>query len=199
MAKLTRAFINEQKPPFSGFSASVPRGLLKSIWCFFCVLLGRQGARSCGYFNAKTRGSRRTAKSDRSKPALPVNYRRRVVSSAGSDGDGLKASETIWERRGRGDPTWLPWFASASGACRAPDDRLGIRESVSGSERANGAVDEPCRSRCVQNSGGFIIWRAAYLQTSAPPKPPATHGRTTVSRTLFRQPRAFAYLLRFNN
>ena len=32
----------------------------------FCVLLGRQGSRSCGYFNAKVRGSRRTAKSDRS-------------------------------------------------------------------------------------------------------------------------------------
>ena len=110
----------------------------------------------------------------------PVNYRRRV-SSAGSDGP--KASETIWWRRGV--PTWLPWFASASGACRAPDDRLGIRASVSGSERANGAVDEPCRSRCVQNSGGFIIWRAAYLRTSAPPKPPASHGRTAVSRTLF--------------
>ena len=76
---------------------------------------------------------------------------------------------------------------------------LRIRESVSGSERANGAVDEPCRSRCVQNSGGFIIRRAAYLRTSAPPKPPASHGRTTVSRTLFRQPRALAYLLRFNN
>ena len=60
--------IKEQKPPFSGFSASVPWGLFKSIWCFFCVLLGRQGSRSCGYFNAKMRGSRRrTAKSDRSK------------------------------------------------------------------------------------------------------------------------------------
>ena len=34
------------------------------------MLLGRQGSRSCGYFNAKMRGSRRTAKSDRSKPAL---------------------------------------------------------------------------------------------------------------------------------
>ena len=42
----------------------------KSIWCFFCVLLGRQGSRSCGYFNAKLRGSRCTAKSDRSKAAL---------------------------------------------------------------------------------------------------------------------------------
>jgi hypothetical protein len=62
--------IKEQKPPFSGFSASVPWGLFKSIWCFFCVLLGRQGSRSCGYFNAKMRGSRRTAKSDRSKAAL---------------------------------------------------------------------------------------------------------------------------------
>ena len=110
----------------------------------------------------------------------PANYRRRV-GSTGSNGP--KASETIWWRRG--DPTWLPWFASASGACRAPDGGLGIRASVSGSERANGAVDEPCRSRCVQNSGGFIIWRAAYLRTSAPPKPPASHGRTTVSRTLF--------------
>ena len=62
-------FTKEQKPPFSGFSASVPWGLFKSIWCFFGVLLGRQGSRSCGYFNAKMRGSRRTAKSDRSKPA----------------------------------------------------------------------------------------------------------------------------------
>ena len=110
----------------------------------------------------------------------PVNYRRRV-GPTGSDGS--KASETIWGRRG--DPTWLPWFASASGACRAPDGGLGIRASVSGSERANGAVGEPCRSRCVQNSGGFIIWHAAYLRTSAPPKPPASHGHTTVSRTLF--------------
>ena len=87
------------------------------------------------------------------------------------------------------------------GRVQSTDDGLGIRASVSGSERANGAVDEPCRSRCVQNSGGFIIWRAAYLRTSAPPKPPASHGRTTVSRALFtfRQPTAFAYLLRFNN
>ena len=30
----------EQKPPFSGFSASVPWGLFKSIWYFFCVVLG---------------------------------------------------------------------------------------------------------------------------------------------------------------
>ena len=111
----------------------------------------------------------------------PVNQRRRRVVSAGSYG--FRVSETIWG--GGGDPTWLPWFASGSGACRAPDDGLGIRASVSGSERANGAVDEPCRSRCVQNSGGFIIWRAPYLRTSAPPKPPASHGRTTVSRALF--------------
>jgi hypothetical protein len=111
----------------------------------------------------------------------------RRVGSTGSNGP--KASETIWWRRG--DPTWLSWFASASGACRAPDRGLGIRASVSGSERANGAVDEPCRSRCVQNSGGFIIWRAAYLRTSAPPKPPASHGRTTVSRTLFVSRRHF--------
>ena len=110
----------------------------------------------------------------------PVNYRRRV-GSTGSDG--CEVSESV--RGSLGGPTWLPWFASASGACRAPDDGLGIRASVSGSERANGAVDEPCRSRCVQNSGGFIIWRAAYLRTSAPPKPPASHGRTTVVRTLF--------------
>ena len=124
----------------------------------------------------------------------PVNQRRRVVSTGSY---GLRVSETIWGRRG--DPTWFPWFASASGACRAPDDGLGIRASVSDSERANGAVDEPCRSRCVQNSGGFIIWRAAYLRTSAPPKPPASHGRTTVGRTLFVSPRACASLLRFNN
>ena len=103
------------------------------------------------------------------------------MGSAGSDG--CEVSESVrWSLVG---PTWLPWFSPASGACRAPDDGLGIRASVSGSERANGAVDEPCRSRCVQNSGGFIIWRAAYLRTSAPPKPPASHGRTTVSRTLF--------------
>ena len=73
---------------------------------------------------------------------------------------------------------------------------------MSGSERANGAVDEPCRSRCVQNSGGFIIWRAAYLRTSAPPQPPASHGDTIEQDgqpDTFRQPKAFAYLLRFNN
>ena len=105
----------------------------------------------------------------------------RRVGLTGSDE--CEVSESV--RRSLAGPTWLPWFASASGACRAPDDGLGIRASVSGSERANGAVDEPCRSRCVQNSGGFIIWRAAYLRTSAPPKPPASHGRTTVSRTLF--------------
>ena len=109
-----------------------------------------------------------------------VNWGRRV-SSTGSNGS--NPSESV--RGSLGGPTWLPWFASASGACRAPDDGLGIRASVSGSERANGAIDELCRSRCVQNSGGFIIWRAAYLRTSAPPKPPASHGRTTVSRTLF--------------
>ena len=109
-----------------------------------------------------------------------VNYRRRV-GSTGSDGCGVLESV----RSSLGGLTWLPWFSPASGACRAPDDGLGIRASVSGSERANGAVDEPCRSRCVQNSGGFIIWRAAYLRTSAPPKPPASYGRTTVSRTLF--------------
>jgi hypothetical protein len=112
----------------------------------------------------------------------PVNYRRRV-GSTGSDG--CEVSESV--RGSLGGLTWLPWFSPASGACRAPDDGLGIRASVSGSERANGAVDEPCRSRCVQNSGGFIIWRAAYLRTSAPPKPPASHGRTTVVRTLFVQ------------
>ena len=115
----------------------------------------------------------------------PVKYRRRV-GSTGSDG--CEVSESVrWSLVG---PTWLPWFSPASGACRAPDDGLGFRASVSGSERANSAVDEPCRSRCVQNSGGFIIWRAAYLRTSAPPKPPATHGRAAVSRTLLRQPRA---------
>ena len=121
----------------------------------------------------------------------------RRVGLTGSDGP--KVSESV--RRSLAHPTWLPWFSPASGACRAPDDGLGIRASVSGSERANGAVDEPCRSRCVQNSGGFIIWRAAYLRTSAPPKPPATHGRTTVSRALFRQPRALRIycVLRFNN
>ena len=29
---------------------------------------------------------------------------------------------------------------------------------------------EVCCPRCVQNSGGFIIWRAAFLRTSAPPQ-----------------------------
>ena len=52
------------------FSASVPWGLFKSTWYFFCVVLGRQGSRSCDYFHAKMRGSRRTAKSDRYKAAL---------------------------------------------------------------------------------------------------------------------------------
>ena len=62
----------EQKPPFSVFlSVSVPWSLFKSIWCFFCVVLGRPGSSSGGYFHAKTRGTRRTAKSNRSKPALP--------------------------------------------------------------------------------------------------------------------------------
>ena len=66
------------------------------------------------------------------------------------------------------------------------DDGLGIRASVSGSERANGAVDEPCRSLCVQNSGGFIIWRAAYLRTGAPPKPPASQYDMIIPRSLGR-------------
>ena len=105
----------------------------------------------------------------------------RRVGSTGSDG--CEVSESV--RGSLGGLTWLPWFSPASGACRAPDDGLGIRASVSGSERANGAVDEPCRSRCVQNSGSSIIWRAAYLRTSAPPKPPTSHGRTMVSRALF--------------
>ena len=124
-----------------------------------------------------------------------VNYRRRVGSSGS---DGCEVSESV--RGSLGGLTWLPWFSPASGTCRAPDGGLGIRASVSGSERANGAVDEPCRSRCIQNSGGFIIWRAAYLRTSAPPKPPASHGRTTVSRTLFvSRGHLRIYLLRFNN
>ena len=100
----------------------------------------------------------------------PVNRRRRV-SSAGSDGS--KASESV--RRSLAHPTWLPWFSPASGACRAPEDALGIRASVSGCEGTNGADDEPCCSRCVWNNGGFIGWRAAYLRTSAHPKAPPTH------------------------
>ena len=56
----------------SHFFASAPWGLFKSIWCFFCVVLGRQGSRPCGYFHAEMRGSRRTAKSDRSKAALAL-------------------------------------------------------------------------------------------------------------------------------
>ena len=55
----------------------------------------------------------------------PVNRRRRV-SSAGSDGS--KASESV--RRSLAHPTWLPWFASVSGACRAPGGGLGTRASV---------------------------------------------------------------------
>ena len=59
---------------FCFFSASVPWwGLFKSILCFFCVVLGRRGSRSWGYFDAKMRGSWRTAKSDRSKAALIPN------------------------------------------------------------------------------------------------------------------------------
>ena len=118
----------------------------------------------------------------------------RRVGSTGSDG--CEVSESV--RGSLGGLTWLPWFASASGACRAPDDGLGIRASVSGSERANGAVDEPFRSRCIQNSGGFIIWRVAYLRTSAPPKPPAScQSRSHDGQPdTFRRPKAFAYLLR---
>jgi len=52
---------------------------------------------------------------------------------------------------------------------------LGIRASVSGCERTNGGDDEPCCSQCVQNSGGFIGWRATYLRTNAHPKAPPTH------------------------
>ena len=76
----------------------------------------------------------------------------RRVGSTGSNGP--KVSESV--RRSLGGLTWLPWFSPASGACRAPDDGLGIRASVSGGERANGAVDEPCRSRCVQNSHDVV-------------------------------------------
>ena len=67
---LTRAFTKEQKPSFL-FSASVPWGLFKSVLCFFCVVLGKPGSGSCGYFHAEMKGTRRTAKSDRSKPATP--------------------------------------------------------------------------------------------------------------------------------
>ena len=49
---------------FCFFSASVPWGLFKSTWCFFCVVLGRPGSSSCVYFNAKLPGTRRTAKPD---------------------------------------------------------------------------------------------------------------------------------------
>ena len=38
----------------------------------FYVVLGRQGSRSCGYFHAKMRGSRRTAESVRSSKAARV-------------------------------------------------------------------------------------------------------------------------------
>ena len=55
---------------FLFFSASAPWGLFKSIRCFSCVVFGRQRSRSCGYFHAKMLGIRRTAKSNRSKPAL---------------------------------------------------------------------------------------------------------------------------------
>ena len=40
---------------------------------------------------------------------------------------------------------------------------------------------------------------SARLPSSTRPKPPASHGRTAVSRTLFVQPRAFACLLHFSN
>ena len=42
-----------------------PWSIFKRIWCFcVCVFLCRLGSRSCGYFHAKMRGTRRTAKSD---------------------------------------------------------------------------------------------------------------------------------------
>ena len=59
---------------FFFFASSVPCGLFKHIWCFFvCVFLCRPGPRSCVFFHAKMRGTRRTAKSDGSKapPASP--------------------------------------------------------------------------------------------------------------------------------
>ena len=59
----------EQKLPFSVFCQCAMGPFLKHT-VFFCVVLGKQGSRSCDYFNAKMRGSRRTAKPDRSKPAL---------------------------------------------------------------------------------------------------------------------------------
>ena len=49
---------------------TVPWGLFEIAWCFLCVVLDRQGPRSCGYFHAKMRGTRRTTKPDRSKLAL---------------------------------------------------------------------------------------------------------------------------------
>ena len=94
----------EQKPPFSVFSASVPWGLFKSIWCFFCVVLGRPGSSSCGYFHAKMRGTRRTAKSDRSKPALMWRKNSKTSyifasSSPGRPRRALAASKTHTDRR----------------------------------------------------------------------------------------------------
>ena len=56
-----------------GFLINLPQyhgAFLKVYGAFSCVVIGRQGSRSCGYFHAKMRGTRRTAKSDRSKPAL---------------------------------------------------------------------------------------------------------------------------------
>ena len=63
----TRAPVRVFKKP-----GTVPYSLFKSIWCFLCAVLGRQGSRSCGFFHAKMRGTRRTTNSDRSKPALLV-------------------------------------------------------------------------------------------------------------------------------
>ena len=65
-------FTKEQKPPFFFFCCQCTMGPFEKYMVLFCVLLSRQGSRSCGYSNAKMRGSRRTAKSDRSKPAQPA-------------------------------------------------------------------------------------------------------------------------------
>ena len=64
----------------------------------FCVLLGRQGSRSCGYFNAKMRASRSTAKSDRSKAALVVVVGAAVASFGVYGAIGFRAVKSTTTR-----------------------------------------------------------------------------------------------------
>ena len=121
--------------------ASFTDGVFKSIWCFFCVLLGRQGSRSCGYFNAKMRGSRRTAKSDRSKPALVIARDRRIPPPPSQAGVGFG----LW----LGSPVW---FCSSIGR---HETKLRRKQGPTGggvtkdNRPARGGLMQPaCKLRC---------------------------------------------------